>query len=127
MPYREDLVTAHTEPPIDRVDLAPRQPDPAWTRKVPPGPDGRQRHLSVVCDMVLESRRVQGTARISLPCPIVVMGGSNLLEGQELVVLFANRLASGLGVSRIGEEGILTTAGVFGPNVVTRWDKQRPE
>ena len=29
MPSREDLGTAHTEPPLDRVTLARRQPDPA--------------------------------------------------------------------------------------------------
>ena len=132
MPSREDLGTAHTEPPLDGVTLAPRQPDPAWTQNVPPGPDGRQRHLSALWDMVLESRGVQGTLRISFPCPIVVMGGSNLPEGQELVRLFAYKLVSGhwrvqTGVARIGEEGTVTTAGVFGLNVVTGWDKRRPE
>ena len=76
MPSREDLGTAHTEPPVDGVTLAPRQPDPPWTQKVPPGPDGRQQHLSAVWDMVLESRGMQRTLRISFPSPIVVMGGS---------------------------------------------------
>ena len=132
MPSREDLGEAHTEPPLDRVTLAPKQPDPAWTHKVPPGPDGRQRHLSAVWHMVLESRGVHGTLRIHFPCPIVVTGGSNLPEGQELVGLFADGLVSGhrgvqTGVSRIGEEGTVTTAGVFGLNVVTGWDKRRPE
>ena len=28
---RKDLGTAHTDPTLDRVTLAPRQPDPAWT------------------------------------------------------------------------------------------------
>ena len=92
---REDLGTAHTEPPLDRVTLSPKQPDPAGTHKVPPGPDGRQRHVFAVWDMVLESRGVQGTLRICFPCPIVVMGGSNLPKGQELVGLFAYRLVSG--------------------------------
>ena len=129
---RDDLGEAHTEPPLDRVTLGPRQPDPAWTQKVPPGRDRRRRHLSAVWDMVLESRGVQGTLRISVPCPIVVTGGSNLPEGQELVGLFAYRLVSGqwrvqTGVSRIGEEGTVTTARVFGLNVVTGWDKRRPE
>ena len=82
MPFRDDFGEAHTDPPLDRVSLAARQPDPAWTQKVPPGPDGRQQHLSAVWDMVLECRGVQGTLRISFPCPIVVMGGSNLPEGQ---------------------------------------------
>ena len=58
-------------------------------------PDGRQRHLSAVWDMALEARGVQGTLRISFPCPIVVLGGSNLPEGQELVGMFAYRLVSG--------------------------------
>ena len=119
-------------PPLDRVTLAPRQPDPAWTQKVPPGPDGRQRHLSAVWDMALEARGVQGILRISFPCPIVVMGGSNLPEGQELVGMFAYRLVSGhwqvqTGVARIGEEGTVTTAGVLGLNVAMGWEKRRPE
>ena len=75
MPSRDDLGEAHTDPPLDRVTLAARQPDPAWTQQVPPGPDGRQRHLIAVWDMVLESRGVQRTFRISFPCPIVVRGG----------------------------------------------------
>ena len=124
--------TPSPPPPPDRVTLAPRQPDPAWMRKVQPGPHGRQRHLSAVWDMVLESRGVHGTLRISFPCPVVVMGGSNLPEGQELVGLFAYGLVSGhwrvqTGVSQIGEQGTVTTAGVFGLNVVTGWEKRRPE
>ena len=87
---------------------------------------------SAVSDIVLESRGVQGTLRLFIPRPIVVMGGSNLPEGHELVGLFAYRLVGGhlrvqTGVSRIGEEGTVTRAGVFGLNVVTRWDKRRPE
>ena len=132
MASRDDLGEAHTEPPLDRVTLAPRQPDPAWRQKVPPGPNGRQRHLSAVWDMVLESRGVPDTLRISFPCLIVVTGGSNLPEGQELVGLFAYKLVSGYwrvetGVSRIGEQGTVTTARVFGLNVVTWWDKRRRE
>ena len=95
MPSRDEFGEAHTDPPLDRVTLAARQPDPAWTQQVPPGPDGRQRHLSAVWDMVLESWGVQGTFRISLPCPIVVRGGPNLPAGQELVGMFAYRLVSG--------------------------------
>ena len=117
---------------MDRVTLAARQPDPAWTPQVPLGPDGRQRHLTAVWDMVLESRGVQGTFRISFPCPIVVRGGPNLPAGQELVGMFAYRLLSGhwrvqTGVSRIGEEGTVTTARVLGLNVLTGWDQRRPE
>ena len=87
-PSRDELGEAHTDPPLDRVTLAARQPDPAWTQQVPPGPDGRQRHLSAVWDMELESRGVQGTLRISFPCPIVLRGGSNLPAGQERVGMF---------------------------------------
>ena len=62
---------------------------------------------------------MQGTLRISFPCPLVVMGGSNRPEGQELVGLFAYRLVSGhwrvqMGVARTGEEGTVTTAGSLG-------------
>ena len=71
MPSRDELGDAHTDPPLDRVILAARKPDPAWTQQVPPGPDGRQRHLSATWDMVSESWGVQGTFRISFPCPIV--------------------------------------------------------
>ena len=84
MPSCDELGDAHTDPPLDRVTLAARQPDPAWTQQVPPGPDGRQRRLSTTWDMVLESRGVQGTFRISFPCPIVVRGGGgNLPAGQD--------------------------------------------
>ena len=41
MPSRDELGDAHTDPPLDRVTLAARQPDPALTQQVPPGPDGR--------------------------------------------------------------------------------------
>ena len=86
---------------------------------MPPGPDRRQRHFSTMWDMVLESQGVQGTLRISVPCPIVVTGGSNLPEGEELVGLFTYSLVSGhwrvqTRVSRIGEEETVTTAGVRG-------------
>ena len=99
---------------------------------MPPGPDGRQRHLSAVWDMVLESQGVQGTLRISFPCPIVVRGRANLPAGQELVGMFAYRLVSGhwrvqTGVSRIGEAGTVATAGVLGLNVLTGWEQRRPE
>ena len=52
MPSRDDLGKAHTDPPLDRVTLAARQPDPAWTQQVPPGPDGWERHLTAVWDTV---------------------------------------------------------------------------
>ena len=131
-PSRDELGEAHTDPPLDRVTLAARQPDPAWTPQVPPGPDGRQRHLCAVWDMELESRGVQGTLRISFPCPIVLRGGSNLPAGQELVGMFAYRLVSGhwrvqTGVSGIGEGGMVTTAGICGLNVLTGWEQRRPE
>ena len=99
---------------------------------VAPGPDGRQRHLSAVWDLALEGRGVHAALRISFPCPIVVMGGSNLPEGQELVGMFAYRLVSGhwrvyTGMPRIGEEGTVTTAGVLGLNVVTGWEQRKLE
>ena len=104
----------------------------AWTQQVPPGPDGRHRHLSATWDMVMESQGVQGTFRISFPCPIVVRGGANLPAGQELVGMFAYRLVSGhwrvqTGVSRIGEEGTVSRAGVCFLNVLTGWEPRRPE
>ena len=122
----------HPIPLQDQVTLAARQPVPAWTQQVPPGPDGRQRHLSAVWDMVLESRGVQGTLRISFSCHIVVQGGANLPAGQELVGMFAQRLVSGhwrvqTGVARTGEAGTVTTAAVFGLNVLTGWEQRRPE
>ena len=45
MPSREDLGTAHLDPPLARVTLAARQPDLAWKQRAAPGPDGRQRHM----------------------------------------------------------------------------------
>ena len=73
---------------------------------------------------------MQGTFRISFPCPIVVTGGPNLPVGQDLVGMFAYRLGHWrvqTGVSRIGEERMVNTAGVFGLNVLTGWDRRRPE
>ena len=75
---------------------------------------------------------MQGTFPISFPCPIVVRGEANLPAGQELVGMFAYRLVSGhwrvlTGVSRIGEEGTVTTAGVCFLNVLTGWEQRRPE
>ena len=63
-----------------------------------------------------------------LACPVVVRGGGgNLPAGQELVGMFAYRLVSGhwrvqTGVARTGEAGTVTTAGVFGLNVLTGWE-----
>ena len=82
MPSRDDLGEAHTD-----ATLAAMQPDPALTQKVPPGPHGRQRHLTAVWDVVLEFRGVQGTFRVSFRCPIVVTGGSNLPELQVLPIM----------------------------------------
>ena len=119
MPSCEDLGTAHLDPPLARVTLAAKQPDPALTHRVAPGPDGRQRHLSAVWDLPLGARGVQAALRISFPCPLVVAGGSNLPEGQERLGMFAYRLVSGdwrvqTGVARIGEEGTVTMAGLLG-------------
>ena len=133
MPSHEDLGTANLHPPrLARVILAAKQPDLAWTQRVLGGPDGRRRHLSAVWDLALEARGVQAALRISFPWPIVVMEGSNLPEGQELVGMFAYRLVSEdwrvqTGVARIREEGTVTTAGVLGLNVVTGWQQRKPE
>ena len=59
-------------------------------------------------------------------------GGGNLPVGQQLVGMFAYRLVSGhwrvqTGVARTGEAGTVTTAGVFGLNVLTGWEQRRPE
>ena len=132
MPSDEALGTAHLDPPLDRVTLAPRQPDPALTQRVAPGPNGRQRHLSPMWHLALEAQGLQAALRISFPCPIVVMGGSNLPEGQELVGVFAYRLVSGhwwvqTGVVWTGEEVTVTTAGLPGLNVITGWQQRKPE
>ena len=58
MPSREDLGTAHLDPPLARVTLAARQPEHAWQQRVAPGPDGRQRHLFAVWELAVEARGV---------------------------------------------------------------------
>ena len=70
MPSRKDLGTAHLDPPLARVTLPTRQPEPAWQQRVAPGPDGRQRHLSVVWDLALGAQGVQADLRIPFPCPL---------------------------------------------------------
>ena len=67
MPSREDLGTAHLDPPLARVTLVARQPDPAWQQRVVPGPNGRQQHLSAMWDLALEAEGVQADLRISVP------------------------------------------------------------
>ena len=118
MPSCEDLGTAHLSPCLDRVTLTYGQPDPAGTQKVPPRPGGRQQHLSAVWDMVLESRGVQGTLRISFPCFIVVMGGSILPKGQDMVGMFAYRLLSALAGA---EEGGADWGGKDGDHGSSLW------
>ena len=133
-PSCEDLGTAHLAPPppLARVTLAARQPDPGWTQRVAPGPGRRLRHLSALWDLGLEARGVHADLRISFPWPIVIQGGSNLPEGQELVGMFAYWLVSAhwrvqTGVARTGEEETVTKAGVVRLNVVTGWEKRKPE
>ena len=53
-------------------------------------------------------------------------------HGHELVGMFAYRVVSGrwqvqMEVSRIGEEGTVTTVGIVNLSVVTGSDKRRPE
>ena len=93
---------------------------------VAPGPHGQQQHPSAAWDEALEAWGVQAALRISVPCPIVVMGDSNRPEEQELVGMFAYRLVSGhwrvqTGVARTGEERTVTTAGLLGLKVITGW------
>ena len=76
---------------------------------------------------------VQADLRISFPSPLVIRGGSNLPDGQELVGMFAYWLVSGhwrvqTGVAGIGEEGMVTTAGIMSLAAVVRgWEKRRAE
>ena len=97
-------------PPWPGSPWPPGQPEPTWQHRVAPGPDGRQRHLSAVWDLAVEAQGVQADLRTPFPCPLVIRGGSNMPEGQELVGMFAYRLVSGhwrvqTGVAGIGEEG----------------------
>ena len=132
MPSREDLGTAHLGPPLARVTLAARRLDPAWTQRVTPGPDRRQRHLCAVWDMAVEAQGVQVDLRISCPCPLVIRWGLNLPHWHELVGVFAYRLVSGhwrvqMGMAWIGEKGTVTTAGIVNLSPVTGWEKRKPE
>ena len=133
MPSHEDSGTAHLDPPpLARVTLAARRPEPAWRQRVAHGPDGRQRHLSAVWELALEAQRVHADRRIPFPCPLVIRGDSNLPAGQELVGIVAYWLVSGhwrvqTGVARIGEEGTVTTAGIIALAVVMGWEKRRGE
>ena len=57
-------------PPLARVTLAATQPDPAWTRRVASGPDGRQRHLSAVWDLAFEAPGVGPTSASTSRAPL---------------------------------------------------------
>ena len=132
MPSREDLGTAHLDPPPAQVTLAARQPEAAWQQRVAPGPDGRQWHLLAVWELAVEAQGVRANLCIPFPCPLVIRGGSNLPTGHELVGMFAYRLVSGhwrvqTGVAGIGEGGTVTTAGIIALAAVTGWDKRRAE
>ena len=81
-PARTWAAPTLTPPPVARVALAAREPDPAWTQRVAPGPDGRQRHLSAVWDLALEAPGVQADLRIAFPCPLVIQGGSTCPMGR---------------------------------------------
>ena len=110
MPFSKDLGTAHLDPPMVRVTLAATQPDQAWTQRVAPGPDGRHSHLCAVWDIASDAQGVQANLRISFPCTLVIGGGYDLPEAQELVGMFAYRLVGGhggvhIGVARIRELG----------------------
>ena len=64
MLLREDLGTAHLDPPLARVTLAARQPEHAW----------RQRHLCAVWELAVEAHGVHADLRIPFPCPLVIGG-----------------------------------------------------
>ena len=79
-PSRDELGDAHNDPPLDRVTLAARQPDTAWTQQVPPGPDGRQQ---VQCGTWCWSRggcRAPSTS--PFPAPLWSGGGPTCLRGR---------------------------------------------
>ena len=118
MPSRDELGDAHTDPPLDRSPWPPGsriRPGPSRCR---PGPMGG-RGISVPCGTWSWSPGGAGHLPHLLPLPHCGQGGgANLPAGQELVGMFAYRLVSvhwrvQTGVSRIGEEGTVTTAGVF--------------
>ena len=75
---------------------------------------------------------MQADLRIPFPCPLVIRGGSNLPEGQELLGMFAYWLVSGhwrvqMGVAGSGEEGTMATAGIMSLPAVMGWEKRRAE
>ena len=75
MPSRDDLGEAHTAPP---PGLGHPGRKAAGSGLDPTGAARARRAaaaITAVWDTVLESRGVQGTFRISFPCPIVVRGG----------------------------------------------------
>ena len=126
-PSRDELGEAHNDPPLDRVTLAARQPDPAWTQQVRPGPMGGS-GISVPCGTWCWSRGgCRAPSASPSPAPLWSGGGANLPAGQEPVGIFAYRLVSGhwrvqTGVAWTGEVGTVTTAGVSGVNVLTGWE-----
>ena len=124
MPSREDLGTAHLDPPVARVTLAARQLELAWQQKLAAGPDGQQKHLLAVWELAVEAQGVQVDLRIPFPCPLVIKGSCNLPEGQTLVGMFAYWLASGHWrvQAGVGEEGSVTVAMVIPLASVVGWD-----
>ena len=132
MPSREDLGTAHLDPPLGlghpgrqaaRACLAAegctraRQAATASFRRVGAGRGGPGVHAD---------------PRIPFPCPLVIKGGSNVPEGQSLVGMFACRLVSGhsrvqTGVAGIGGEGTVTSTMVIALAAVVGWEQRRAE
>ena len=75
---------------------------------------------------------MQADLRIPFPCPLVIRGASNLPQGHELVGMFAYQMVSGhwwvhTGVAGIGEEGVVTTAGLIALAAVTGWENWKAE
>ena len=94
------MVSARTwdrppRPPLARVTPAARQPEPAWWQSGAPGPDAGHRHLCVPWDLAVETQAVHADLRITFPCSVVIRGGTNMADGQELIGMFAYRLVSG--------------------------------
>ena len=76
MPSREDLGTAHLNPPWPGSPWPPgSRIRPAWQQRVAPGPDGRQPHLSAVGDLAVEPRGVGRPSHL-LPLRPCNLGGT---------------------------------------------------
>ena len=76
------LAPPTSTPPLARVIITARQPDPNLTQMVASGPHGRQWYLCAVWDLALKAQGLHAALCICFSCPIVVIGDANLPEGQ---------------------------------------------